>query len=69
MSCPVSGIDSGLESQAWGRWPLETSKCWASVDMASSMSSGLPEVNVGEGCRSLESGACNFAKVHEESPV
>lgn len=48
---------------------METSKCWASVDTASSVSSGLTDVNVGEGCKSMESGSCNFAKVQEESPV
>lgn len=36
--------------------------------MASSMSSGLPEANVGEGFRSMQSASCNFAKVQEESP-
>lgn len=69
MICPFSGTDSGLESQALGRWPLETSKLWASVDMASSISSGLPGVNVREGFRSVQSASCNFAKVQEESPV
>lgn len=37
--------------------------------MASSMSSGLPEVNVREGFRPMESGSCNFAKVQEEAPL
>lgn len=33
------------------------------------MSSGLPEVNVGEGFRSVQSASGNFAKVQEGSPV
>jgi hypothetical protein len=73
-NCPVSGVDSGLESQTLGRWPLETSKCWASLGTArkpkeASVSSGLPEVNTDEGCRSVESGSYSLAKVQEESPI
>lgn len=71
--CPASGGDSGLESQASGRCPLERSKCWPSLGMSgkpeeASVSSGLPGVNVQGGWRSTESGSHTRAKVQEEAP-
>ena len=71
--CPVRGVDSEPESQAWGRCPLERSKCWPSLGTsgepeAASMSSGLPGVNPDEGWRSKESGSHSRATVQEDAP-